>query len=298
MKTKSFSFAVVTVLVAMILLTLQEHGYAQAGRGGGAGGGGAAQPPPTARAAAPFNPEGYWVSLITNSWRVRMVPPPVGDYSSIPLNDAARKLADAWDPAKDEAAKLECKHYGAASIMWQPTRLHITWQDDQTLKVETDAGTQTRLFKFAPVPPAAPAGNVPAAGNAAPAVANVAARPPAAPGPRSWQGNSVAVWEARRAAPAGGGRGIPLPPPGRYLKVTTTNMLAGYLRKNGIPYSENAVLTEYYDYFQDPDGITILNITIAVDDPQFLNQRYIVIANFQKEPNGAKWDPSPCSARW
>ncbi|MGB7217338.1 MAG: hypothetical protein WBD07_00895, partial [Vicinamibacterales bacterium] len=89
-----------------------------------------------------------------------------------------------------------------------------------------------------------------------------------------------------------------LPPPGRYLKVTTTNMLAGYLRKNGIPYSENAVLTEYYDYFQDPDGRTILNITIAVDDPQFLNQRYVVIANFEKEPNAAKWDPSPCSARW
>jgi hypothetical protein len=75
-------------------------------------------------------------------------------------------------------------------------------------------------------------------------------------------------------------------------------MLAGYLRKNGIPYSENAVLTEFYDYFQDPDGITILNVTIAVDDPQFLDRQYIVIANFQKEPDGAKWDPSPCSARW
>ena len=77
------------------------------------------------------------------------MPPPAGDYSSIPLNDAARKVADAWDPAKDEAAKLECKYYGAASIMWQPTRIHITWQDDQTLKLETDAGTQTRILKFA-----------------------------------------------------------------------------------------------------------------------------------------------------
>lgn len=288
---KKLLFVCGTVGLVMTLLGMQSPVQAQGG-GGRGGGGQANQPPPTAKAAAPFDPTGYWVSLITNSWRVRMVPPPAGDYSSIPLNDAGRKAADAWDPAKDEAAKLECKYYGAASIMWQPTRLHITWQDDQTLKVETDAGTQTRILKFAPLPPAAPAGN------AAPAVANVAATTTAARGPRSWQGDSVAVWEARRAA-GGGGRGAAnLPPPGRYLKVTTTNMLAGYLRKNGIPYSENAVLTEYYDYFQDPDGTTILNVTIAVDDPKYLNQRYIVIANFQKEPNASKWDPSPCSARW
>jgi hypothetical protein len=205
------------------------------------------------------------------------------------MTDAAKKVADAWDPAKDEAAKLECKYYGAASIMWQPTRLHITWQDDQTLKVETDAGTQTRVLRFA---------NAPAAGNAAAAVANVAATT-TAPGPRSYQGDSVAVWESRRPPAAAGGRGgAPANDTGRYLKVTTTNMLAGYLRKNGIPYSESAVLTEYYDYFQDPDGMTIMNVTIAVDDPQFLNQRYVVVANFQKEPSASKWDPSPCSARW
>ena len=277
-----------TVGLAAILVGMQHPAQAQ-GRGGAGGGAGRGGPPPTAKAAAPFDPTGYWVSLITNSWRVRMVPPPAGDYSSIPMTDAAKKVADGWDPAKDEAAKLECKYYGAASLMWQPTRLHITWQDDQTLKLETDAGTQTRILKFA---------SAPAAGNAAAGVANVAATKPAALGPRSWQGNSVAVWESRRPAAAGGGRGGAANDTGRYLKVTTTNMLAGYLRKNGIPYSENAVLTEYYDYFQDPDGMTILNVTIAVDDPQFLNQRYVVVANFQKEPSAAKWDPSPCSARW
>lgn len=280
---KNLLFVCGTVGLAAMLVGMQGPVQAQ-GRGGGGGGRGG--PPPTARAGAPFDPTGYWVSLITNSWRIRMVPPPAGDYSSIPLNDAGKKVADAWDLAKDEAAKLECKYYGAASIMWQPTRLHITWQDDQTLKMETDAGTQTRVLRFA---------NAPAEGNATAAVANVAATTTAAPGPRSWQGDSVAVWEARRA-PAG--RGAANDTPGRYLKVTTTNMLAGYLRKNGIPYSENAVLTEYYDYFQDPDGTTIMNVTIVVDDPQFLNQRYVVVANFQKESNASKWDPSPCSARW
>lgn len=294
---KNLLFLCATVALAATLVGMQGpvlNVQAQ-GRGGG-GGGGRGGPPPTAKAGAPFDPTGYWVSLITNSWRIRMVPPPAGDYSSIPLNDAGKKVADAWDPAKDEAAHLECKYYGAASIMWQPTRLHITWQDDQTLRIETDAGTQTRVLRFA---------NAPAGGNAPAAVPNVAATTTAKPGPRSWQGASVAVWEARRPVAIGitnleraAGRGSVNDTPGRYLKVTTTNMLAGYLRKNGIPYSENAVLTEYYDYFQDPDGTTILNVTIAMDDPQFLNQRYVVVANFQKESNASKWDPSPCSARW
>jgi len=287
---KKLLFVCGMVGLAATLVGMQGPVQAVQAQGrGGAGGGRGNQPPPTAKAGAPFDPTGYWVSLITNSWRVRMVPPPAGDYSSIPLTAEARKVADAWDPAKDEAAKLECKYYGAASIMWQPTRIHITWQDDQTLKLETDAGTQTRILKFASAPAAA-------AG-----AANVAAAPAPAPpaGPRSWQGDSVAVWESRRPAGGGGGRGgAAAPDTGRYLKVTTTNMLAGYLRKNGIPYSENAVLTEFYDYFQDPDGMTILNVTIAVDDPLYLNQRYVVIANFQKEANASKWDPSPCSARW
>jgi hypothetical protein len=285
---KKLLFVCGAVGLAATLMGMQGPAQAQ-GRGGPGAGGGRGGPPPTAKASAPFDPTGNWVSLITNSWRVRMVPPPAGDYSSIPMTDAAKKVADAWDPAKDEAAKLECKYYGAASIMWQPTRLRITWQDDQTLKVETDAGSQTRILKFA---------NVPAAASAAAGVANIAATTTAT-GPRSYQGNSVAVWESRRPPAGAGGRGgAPANDTGRYLKVTTTNMLAGYLRKNGIPYSENAVLTEYYDHFQDPDGTTILNVTIAVDDPLYLNQRYVVVANFQKEPNASKWDPSPCSARW
>ena len=131
--------------LAVILLTLQGPVQGQAGRGAAP----ANQPPPTAKASAPYDPAGYWVSVITNNWRTRMVPPPLGDYRDIPLTDAAKKVADVWDPAKDEAAHAECKYYGAASIMFQPTRLRVTWQDDNTLRMDTDAGTQTRSFRFA-----------------------------------------------------------------------------------------------------------------------------------------------------
>jgi hypothetical protein len=232
------------------------------GRGRGATGAATAA---TARAAAPFDPTGYWVSVVTGNWRLRMVPPAKGDYIGIPISAAGKKIADAWDMAKDEAAGNECKHYGAASIMYQPTRLRVTWQDDNTLRMETDAGTQTRVFEF---------------GN----------RPASQPRRRSWQGSSSAVWEARR-----GGRAAAS---ARYLKVTTANMLSGYLRKNGVPYSENAVLTEYYDLFQEKNGDVMMFVTAVVEDPTYLDSRYVVISHFKREPDGSKWDPTPCSARW
>jgi hypothetical protein len=168
----------------------------------------------------------------------------------------------------DEAAHNECKYYGAASIMYQPTRLHITWQDDNTLRMDTDAGTQTRVFQFGR--PATTAATTPVK--------------------RTWQGSSAAGWEARRANGAA--------PSARYLKVTTTNMLPGYLRKNGVPYGESASLTEYYDFYTERDGTNMMIVTAVVVDPVFLEQRYIVISHFKKEPDGSKWDPTPCSARW
>jgi hypothetical protein len=272
---KHLQLLAATVGVAVILLTLQGPVHGQAARGAAPanqpppaarGAARANQPPPTAKASAPYDPTGYWVSVITNNWRTRMVPPPVGDYRDMPLTDAAKKIADSWDPAKDEATHNECKYYGAASIMFQPTRLHVTWQDDNTLRMDTDAGTQTRTFRFTKEAPA--------------------------PGKRTWQGDSVAVWEARRGA-RGGAQS-----PGRYLKVTTTNMLPGYLRKNGVPYGERAVVNEYYDLFKEPDGTTMMIVTSTVDDPVYLNRQYIVVSHFKKQADASGWDPSPCSARW
>ena len=105
-------------------------------------------PPPTAKAAAPLDLTGYWVSVVTGDWRFRMITPPKGDFTAMPLNAEARKIANAWDPAKDEAAGEQCKSYGAPALMRVPGRLHITWADDETLKLEMDSGQQTRMFYF------------------------------------------------------------------------------------------------------------------------------------------------------
>src|SRR5271168_1885684 len=148
------------LFTALLLLSLAECLNAQGSRSGG---------PIAGRDAAPADLTGYWVSVVTEDWRWRMVTPLKGDAASIPINAEGRKIVDAWDPAKDEAAGLQCKAYGAPAIMRVPGRLHITWQDDTTLKIEADAGQQTRVFHFS--------GEAPRS---------------AAP---SWQGYSSAKWE-------------------------------------------------------------------------------------------------------
>jgi len=243
-------------------------------------------PPPTARAAAPIDLTGSFVSIVTEDWRWRMVTPAKGDYQGVQLNAEGRKAADAWDPAKDEAAGEQCKSYGAPALMSVPGRLRITWQDDTTLKVDTDAGTQTRLLRFGP---STGSGQVPTPPNE----------------PRTWQGVSQARWllprpdvplqlrPADRAADA-----PPIHPTGGSLQVVTKNLRAGYLRKNGVPYSENAVLTEHWDLYKRPNGEQWLTITTQIEDPQYLSNVRLVAPVFKKEPNGSKWDPTPCSSRW
>ena len=267
---------------ALVCLWMPVPGLSQGGAGGGRGGRGDAAPavPATPKAGAPIDLTGYWVSLVTEDWRFRMITPPKGDYASVPINAEGRKVADTWDPAKDEASGNQCKSYGAAALMRVPGRLHIDWQDDTTLKIETDAGTQTRLFHFGTVQP----------GGMLTSPAPVPAQP-------QLQGYSVSTWEV-----AGGGRGgragaPPAPVRGGSLKVVTTHMSPGYLRKNGVPYSGNATLTEYYDRTNEADGTSYLIITTIVEDPQYLTGPFITSTHFKKEPNAAKWNPSPCSAK-
>src|ERR1051325_2261396 len=239
-------------LILVGLLAVQVSAFAQA-RGGR---GGAAAPPQTAKAAAPVDLTGYWVSIVDEDWRYRMVTPTKGDYQGVPMTPEARKIADTWDPAKEEASADQCKSYGAPAILRVPGRLHITWQDDQTLKMDTDAGKQTLVFHFG--------GWKPAAGTA-----------------HTIQGDSVAVWE-------GGGRGAT----DGSMKVETTNLKAGFLRKNGVPYSENATVTEYFELITQPDGSPLLVVTISTTDPAYLRQPFVISSQFKKEATDAKWKPS------
>ena len=108
----------------------------------------AAAPAESPKASAPIDVTGYWVAVVSEDWRHRMMTPRKGDFESLPLNAEGRRAANAWSLDADNAAGEQCKAFGVGSIMRQPGRLHITWADDDTLKIDFDAGTQTRLLEF------------------------------------------------------------------------------------------------------------------------------------------------------
>jgi hypothetical protein len=255
-----------------------------------------AQPPgpPAARsprAAAQVDVTGNWVAQITEDWRWRMITPPKGDYASVPLNPLGRQVADGWDPAADAAAGEACRAFGAGGILRLPTRLKIAWTDESTLRIETDLGSQVRVLNFD--------------------------RAMHADGAPSWQGHSVAEWlgvpppanpfgalvaptqeaaAARSGRPAAGSAAAsaePAPTRGS-LKVVTTNLRPGYLRKNGVPYSDRAVVTEYFDRFA-MFGNDYLQVVTVVTDPTYLTTPFIVSNQFKREPDDSKWNPTPCA---
>lgn len=241
-------------LAACVLLMLAAPVAAQRG-GRGA--------PQTARDSAPIDLTGYWVSVLMEDWKLRMVTPPKGVFDTLTLNAEGRRVGNAWDPARDDAAGEQCRAYGAGGIMRLPGRLHVTWQDASTLRVDTDAGTQSRLFRF---------------GTSAPA------------GEPSWQGHSVAQWQLAPARRGGG-------PRLGNLKAVTTNLRPGYLRKNGAPYSKDAVVTEYFDLNTFPNQDVWLTVTVKVDDPTYLTRPYLTTSDFKKLPDATGWNPTPCSSR-
>lgn len=250
------------VLVLITVLLLAPASLSAQGRGG-------APVPPTGRAAAPVDFTGYWVSMITDFWRYRMLTPPQGNLDYLPVTPEGRKVTEAWDPAKDEAAGEQCKGYGAVGVMRLPGRLHITWENDDVLKLDADAGTQTRRFHFTGAP--APATSQPAP---------------------SWQGTSAARWARpfnQQVAPG-------LTPQGE-LRVTTTRMRAGYLRKNGIPYSGNATMNEYFVRLVDDEGQEYLAVTQMLEDQQYFLQPIVRTMLFKKQADASGWNPTPCSAR-
>ena len=225
---------------------------------------GAAQAPVNAREAAPFDITGYWVALVTEDWRFRMVVAKAGDYEGIGLTAKGREAANAWDPDADIAAGDACKAYGAGGLMRIPTRLHITWASDNVLQIDTDAGKQTRLLKFGDAQDNAGAGTL--------------------------QGVTRAKWLLERDAPFG-------PVTWGSIEAITTEMAPGYLRRNGVPYGTQATLTEHYELLKDADGTEYLMVIGDLEDPEYLSQLFTISTNFKREPDGSKWAPADCIAK-
>jgi hypothetical protein len=271
------------------------------------------QPPIVQQIGRPGSPvdfTGTWASVVTEDWQWRFVTPIVGDYTGVPMNSVADKLARAWNPEADVKAGDQCKGFGAAAINRLPTRMQISWTNDTTMKLDWDLGTQTRLVHFdKSVAPGAPSLqghaigewiDVPAAGGRGGGGGGAAAAPPApaAAGRGAAAPAAAGAPAPAAAAPAAGGRGgrtggAPAPRAGG-LKITTTNLKPQYLRQNGVPVSDKAIITEYFDIVPAPDGSQWLVVKTSVDDPAYLNGWYIVSSQFKKEADASKWSPTPC----
>ncbi len=222
-----------------------------------------AELPASAREMAPHDLSGYWVSIVTEDWRYRMMAAPAGDYQGLALTPEAQAIANAWDPGADTAAGNSCKAYGAGGLMRIPTRLHITWANDNVLSIETDAGRQTRLLQFAQEKDTSGAGSL--------------------------QGVSAARWDLQRESRQG-------PVVNGTLEVVTTSMQPGYFRRNGVPYGEQAKMTEYFELVTEANGDQYLIVISEIEDPQYLAQPVLTSTNFKREPDDSKWNPSDCLA--
>ncbi|MGD0965491.1 MAG: hypothetical protein ABSA57_16495 [Candidatus Acidiferrales bacterium] len=252
-----------------LLLVFAAMGGARAAQREGAPGRTA---PASAKAGAVIDVTGYWVSIVDEDWVWRMMTPAKGDYTSAPLNAEGRRVTDAWDPAKDEADGNQCKAYGAGGIMRMPERLHIFWVGDNTLEMDIDAGTQKRLFHFD--------GSKWQGGDP------------------QLQGDSVATWEKQVQRRAGTPFDGPQPGKGGNLHVVTTHMKPGYLEKNGVPYSGNAVLNEHFTVIDLHGAAGYLILTSVIEDPTYLREPFLLSTQFKREPDSSKWDPTPCRPLW
>jgi hypothetical protein len=296
------------VAIVQGALTAQAPAPAQpqappAGQAQGRGRGAAPPaPPPAAQEAALIDLAGYWVSVVDEDWRFRMMTPPKGDYAEVPLNAAARRVADQFDPAQyggdryQTSQIIDCRAYGAAGLMHMPMRVHITWDSPEVLKIETDWGQQTRLLRFTRGQPFGDIEQALRTGEVG-----------GSHGPPSMQGYSVAAWEQpfrfnatnfqRANVGRGGGLGqnrAAEVQPGGDLAVVTTDLSPGWLRRNGVPYSSRTRLIEHFMTFQDPTGKDWFTVTTEVIDSEYLNTPFYTSAEFQKEPDASKWAPHPC----
>lgn len=265
MKT-DFSYAFVALLA--IFLLLPSTAMSQRG---------SSPSPQSPQEVAPSEMAGYWVSVVNEDWRWRMVTPAKGDYAGIPLNQSGLSAADQWSPEIDIPVGEECRAFGAPGIMRVPGRIHMDWIDGRTLQIRTDAGMQTRLLIF---------GGQPEPNHSS-----------------SWQGYSSAKWED----PPGGEVEVPRFSFGvtfrgeaarSSLEVSTTHLRPGYLRWNGVPYSDKTILTEYFDIMTQPTGTTWLVVTTIVEDPVYLRVPYVTTTHFRKQEDDSGWNPTPCTTKW
>lgn len=195
-------------------------------------------------AAAQLDLTGEWAPIYHENGPERLPGPELGDYTELPLNEAGRLAADSWDADRISVVQeYQCRPHGSDYA--------LRGLGNQRVTRDIDPATQ-RVVAFRTHMLAWDSDRV----------IWMDGRPhPPEYAPHSWQGFSTGVWE------------------GNTLTVTTTHLKTNYLRRNGVPRSDKAVVTEHWSRHG-----TYLTVVTVINDPVYLTEPLVRSDNWNLDP--------------
>jgi len=196
---------------------------------------------------------GEWQPVFHEDQPERGPGPEIGDYLGLPINEAARLRGDSWDASLLTVPEHQCKPHPSDYGMRGPANTRI-WK-------EVDAATQQLIALHTHISWQAPERTIWMDGRPHPP--EFAAH--------TWQGFSTGKWE------------------GNVLTITTTHLKNGWIRRNGIPRSANAVVTEHWARHGDH-----LMWMVVINDPTYLTEPFVRTTDFVMNPQQVI-TPYPCA---
>lgn len=205
-----------------------------------------------AQALAQLNLVGYWNPIFHEDFEERIPGPAMGDYLGLPISDAARLRAESWDASLLTVPEHQCKPHPSTYGFRGVGMLRI-WEDrdektQQLVKLDTHIAWQAQHREIW-----------------------MDGRPhPSEYARHTWQGFSTGRFE------------------GDVLVVETTHLKAAWIRRNGLPLSDRATMTDRFYRHGD-----LLTHVMIVEDPVYLTEPLVKTNGFELVPNGTM-DPYPC----
>ena len=195
------------------------------------------------RVSAETDLSGEWVPRYHEDLPERIPGPALGEYHGIPLNDAARRRAESWSASMLSVLEHQCVPHPADYATRGPSHMRISKEIDR----RTQAVVAIRL-------------HISAWANERTIWLDGRTHPPPYAA-HTWQGFSTGVWN------------------GNVLTVTTTHLKPAFVRRNGVPRSEGAVLREHFIRH----GNTLTHVSV-VQDPAYLTEPFIRSQNWVLSP--------------
>ena len=195
---------------------------------------------------------GQWGQRFHEDSPERGAGPDIGDYLGLPITDAARMRADSWTAGKWTMPERQCEPHPADYAPRGPSSMRVASTVDP---ISQDVITwETTMLWVLPH-----------------RIIYMDGRPHPSPNAlHTWQGFSTGEWE------------------GDMLKVTTTHLKEGWVRRNGLPRSDRATLVEYF--IRHGDYLTLVTV---VKDPVYLSEPLVRTSNWVVDP-GFQLSPFSC----